>query len=149
MSDARRLVAAYSWFVLNTTPSKKNQQCLTGPVFTTIPIEMPPVNSTAIPIWIRLPKVGKSCPYTGLSRSTLNNLILGKNPPVKSVSLRQHHAIRGCRIILLQSLLEFIEGMAVAQQSTNSAAATAVVEDVDAKPRRAAKTKPRATRKPK
>lgn len=144
--------------MFNATTKKKNQQRLIGPILTTEPIEVPPVNQTATPIWIRLPKSGKSCPFTGLSRSTLNNLILGKNPQVKSVSLRQHHAIRGCRIILLQSLLEFIEGMAKAQSSTHSAAANAVVERVDnktnpavnadgkAETRRAAKSKPRATR---
>lgn len=103
-----------------TTTTKKNQQPLTGPVFTTVPIGAPPVNQTATPIWIRLPKVGKWCPYTGLSRSTLNNLILGSNPPVKSVSLRQRHAIRGTRLILLTSLLEFIEGVAAAQLNPTS-----------------------------
>lgn len=115
-----------------TTPTKKNQQCLTGSVFTTTPIEVPPVNQVATPIWIRLPKVGKSCPYTGLSRATLNNLILGENPPVQSVSLRmKRHAIRGTRLILLSSLLEYIAGVATAQNPTNSAAAHAVVEEVD------------------
>ena len=136
----------FSHGVLNTTSSKKNQRPLAGPVFTTVPIEIPPVNQVANPIWIRLPKVGKSCPFTGLSRSTLNNLILGKNPPVQSVSLRQHHAIRGCRIILLKSLLEFIAGVAAAQNPTNSAHASADVEEVDHTTRCAAKNKPRATR---
>ena len=122
-----------------TTPSKNNQQQLTGPVFTTIPIELPQGNPPTTPIWIRLPKPGKSCPYTGLSRSTLNNLILGKTPPVKSVSLRtKRHAIRGCRIILLSSLLEYIEGMAAAQQPTDSAAAHADVEEVENKTKPAA-----------
>ena len=125
--------------MLNPTTKTNNQQRPSGSVFTTEPIEVPPVNQTAIPIWIRLPKVGKSCPYTGLSRSTLNNLVLGKNPPVKSVSLKmKRHAIRGCRIILLSSLLEYIEGMAAAQQPTDSAAAHADVEEVENKTKPAA-----------
>jgi hypothetical protein len=41
----------------------------------------------------------------------MNALILGKNPPVKSASLRARFAIRGTRLIYLQSLLQFIESM--------------------------------------
>lgn len=70
------------------------------------------------PIWIRLPKTGQLCPYTGLSRSAMNALILGNNPPVRSVSLKKRWAIRGTRLIHLQSLLAYIEGMAAAQQPT-------------------------------
>lgn len=133
--------------MLKPTPKTKHQQPLAGPVYTTEPDELPPVNPiVTTPFYIRLPKSGTACGWTGLSKSALNALILGKNPPVKSVSLRQPHAIRGIRLILLSSLLEYIAGVAEAQQTTNSAAATAVVEDVDAKTRRAAKTKPRATR---
>ena len=132
MSDARRLVAAYSWFVLNTTPSKANQRPLTGPVLTTVPFEIPPVNPiVTTPIYIRLPKSGTACVWTGLSRSALNALILGKNPPIKSVSVRQPHAIRGTRLILLSSLLDYLAGLGAAQNPTNSAAAHAAVEDVD------------------
>lgn len=75
-----------------------------------------------MPVWIGLPKSGTVCRYTGLSRSGLNALILGKNPPVKSVSLKQRYAVRGRRLIHLQSLLDYIEGMATAQAAENSPA---------------------------
>jgi len=48
----------------------------------------------------------------------MNCLILGKNPPVKSVSLKKKYAIRGRRLVHLESLLEYIEGMAAAQAGT-------------------------------
>jgi hypothetical protein len=133
--------------VSKTTHSQNNLQSQADTVFTTASIEVPQVNQTAIPIWIRLPKVGKSCLYTGLSRSTLNNLILGSNPPVRSVSLRRRHAIRGCRIILLKSLLAYIEGLAAAQDPTNSAAAHAAGEDVDTKTQTAPSVTVKKTRR--
>ena len=62
--------------------------------------------------FIRLPKAGL-CPYTGLSRSKLNQLILpceqnDWKPPVKSVCLRQRGAIKGTRLIVLDSLLQYL-----------------------------------------
>lgn len=50
----------------------------------------------------------------------MNALILGKNPPVKSVSLKKRCAVRGVRLIHLGSLLDYIEGMAAAQQPADS-----------------------------
>ena len=69
-------------------------------------------NSLLRPEFIRLPK-GGLCPFTGLSRSKLNQLILpcSQNefkPPVKSVCLRQRGAIKGTRLIVLDSLLNFL-----------------------------------------
>ena len=66
------------------------------------------------PEWIRLPRAGERCPYSNLSRSTLNNLILpckaNKNcPPVKSSVLRQKGATRGVRLIHRASLMAYIE----------------------------------------
>jgi len=65
------------------------------------------------PEFIRLPKAGKSCPYSGLSRSTLNNLILpcpanGFRPTVKSVSLRRRGTIRGTRLIVYDSFMDYL-----------------------------------------
>ena len=65
--------------------------------------------------WIRLPKVGR-CPYSGLTRSTLNNLILpceinGFKPPVRSVSLRKRTQVRGTRLIHYGSLMSYIRGL--------------------------------------
>lgn len=104
----------------NTTPSKNPLQNQIEPVFTTAPIEAPQGSPATQPIWIRLPKSGQLCPYTGLSRSSLNNLILGSNPQVKSVSLKKRYAIRGTRMIHFQSLLDYIESVAASQQPTNA-----------------------------
>ena len=65
------------------------------------------------PEWIRLPRSREKCPYSHLSRSTLNNLILpckaNKNRPVvKSSVLRQEGATRGVRLIHRASLMEYI-----------------------------------------
>ena len=66
------------------------------------------------PEFIRLPKQGKLCPRTGLTRSKLNALILptqanGYRPPVQSKSLRTHQGGRGVRLINWQSLKKFLE----------------------------------------
>jgi hypothetical protein len=62
------------------------------------------------PEFIRLPKPGKLCPHTGLSRSKLNELILPCEanhfkPPVKSISLRKRGQVRGVRLIVFDSLI--------------------------------------------
>ena len=67
------------------------------------------------PEFIRLPQPGKRCPYTGLSRSGLNNLILpcalnGHRPPVRSVCLRPRGAVRGTRLICYDSLMGYLRG---------------------------------------
>ena len=64
------------------------------------------------PEFIRLPK-GGLCPYTNLSRSKLNQLILpceqnDWKPKVKSICLRQPGAVKGTRLIVLDSLLEYL-----------------------------------------
>ena len=78
--------------------------------------EEPPVGSFAQkrnPEFIRLPRPGTRCPYTGLSRSGLNNLILpmavnGFKPPVHSVCLRKRGAMRGTRLIVFDSLMQHL-----------------------------------------
>ena len=66
------------------------------------------------PEFIRLPKLGL-CPITGLSRSKLYDLISpnegnGFKPPVKSLSLRKPGQTKGTRLIVLQSLLDYLRG---------------------------------------
>ena len=68
--------------------------------------------TTSQPEFIRLPRVGL-CHFTGLSRSKLNQLILpcsqnGNNPPVKSLCLRPNGALKGTRLIPLQSLIDYL-----------------------------------------
>lgn len=87
------------------------------------------------PEWIRLPKSGTKCPYFGLSRSTLNFLILGKNPPVKSVSIRKRHAVRGIRLISSASLSNWIAAQV-------DAPADAEKMEAHVAPKPAAQTKP-------
>ena len=58
------------------------------------------------PEWIRLPKEGMSCPYSGLSRSYLSNLL--RSQAVKSNVLRNPGAIRGVRLISYDSLMAYI-----------------------------------------
>jgi len=66
------------------------------------------------PEFIRLPKPGQRCPWTGLSRSGLNNLILpsvanGGRPLVVSKSLRKRGALRGTRLISYDSLMSYLK----------------------------------------
>jgi hypothetical protein len=67
------------------------------------------------PVWIRLPKAGSQCPFSGLSRSALNELILPSQdypvPRVASRSLKKPHEVRGIRIIKLVSLLSYLESL--------------------------------------
>ena len=81
---------------------------------TTSPIQIPErtVPPTR-PEFIRLPKVGRQDPHTGLTRSAMNDLILpseknGGKPPVKSFVLRQRGARKGIRLISYESLLNYI-----------------------------------------
>ena len=103
--------------VMKKLSKDQNQQAATERELYTLTPVTPPLDSRpgVVPTWIRLPKSGSLCPYTGLSRSGLNSIILGTNPPVKSVSLKKRYAIRGTRLIHLASLLEYIEGMADSQ----------------------------------
>jgi hypothetical protein len=62
------------------------------------------------PEYIRLPSPGNRCRLTGLSRSTLAELVVpceanGHKPPVKSLVVKKHGAIRGIRLINFESLL--------------------------------------------
>lgn len=68
------------------------------------------------PETIRLPPPGSRCPWTGLSRSSLNELILpseanGFKPPVQSHVLRKRGAKTGVRLVVFSSLLNFIRGL--------------------------------------
>ena len=99
-------------------PHKGNQQSRSGgELYTLTPAAAPEpaVPGAFQPTWIRLPKSGQHCPYTGLSRSVLNGLILGPNAPVRSLSLRKQFALKGTRLIHLGSLLAYLDAMATSQ----------------------------------
>jgi hypothetical protein len=87
--------------------------------YTVAPVEAADDATTSIvPEFIRLPKPGSREPFTGLSRSKLNQLILpseenGHKPPVRAVVLRKREAIRGVRLIFLDSLIAYIREQAI------------------------------------
>lgn len=69
------------------------------------------------PEWLRLPAPGARCRFTGLSRSTLNELTIAGPandgvPPVKSVVLRKRGALRGIRLISYDSLMHYLAELA-------------------------------------
>jgi hypothetical protein len=74
------------------------------------------------PEFLRLPKTGTLCPFTGLTRSKMNELVLpcpqnNHKPPVRSVCLRQKGAAKGVRLVVFKSLMEYLhrqEGRATA-----------------------------------
>lgn len=59
-----------------------------------------------LPVWVRAPVRGPEH-FTGLSRAKLYDLI-GKGL-IRSRSLREPGAIRGCRLFHLGSILDYIE----------------------------------------
>lgn len=75
--------------------------------------------------WIRLPRSGDRCAVCGLSRSTLNKLILpneqnAHQPPVRSVVLKQRWAIRGIRLINRQSLTNYLDSLDDTKAKSNA-----------------------------
>ena len=92
----------------NKHPRDDSGQKIIDPVVVT-------ANTTSYlqPEFLRLPRCGQRDVVSGLSRSGLNALILpnelnGFEPPVKSVVLRKPGAIRGVRLIVLDSLREYL-----------------------------------------
>ncbi len=78
-------------------------------------VEIPKVQGGFVqhPEFLRLPKPGMLCIYTGLTRSAINELILpternGFKPPVKSFCIRQRGAKTGIRLVEYASLAAFI-----------------------------------------
>jgi hypothetical protein len=85
---------------------------------TTDSIQIPPrLQAPAEPEFLRLPPPGVRCPFTGLSRSALNELILpteqnGFTPPVRSFCLRKRGAKTGIRLVDYASLKAHIRSNA-------------------------------------
>jgi len=72
------------------------------------------------PEWVRLPKPGKRCPLTGLSRTTLNELVVpcpanNHLPPVKSAVIKKRGAMRGIRLISYDSLTAYLGNLCESQ----------------------------------
>ncbi len=66
------------------------------------------------PRFVRLPKPGTLCPFTGLSRTQI--YLLCKSGKVKSHSLKRRGTCRGVRLIDFQSLVAAIEEFASAEK---------------------------------
>lgn len=62
------------------------------------------------PEFIRLPKPGTLCNWTGLSRSKMWEIL--QTGKVKTVSLRRPGAIKGARLVHLASLLIYLHSKA-------------------------------------
>lgn len=75
------------------------------------------------PEFIRLPKPGTLCTWTGLSRSKMWGLL--ETAPIKTVCLRRPGAAKGARLIHLDSLLAYLHGEAeiLSQSASESSAA--------------------------
>jgi hypothetical protein len=88
--------------------------------YSSVPVAVPqPARQQGVrPEFLRLPTPGKRCPITGLSRSALNELILGPRPPVASVCLRKRGAMRGIRLIVTESLLAYLHSQVPAAPHT-------------------------------
>ncbi|MEZ5328342.1 MAG: hypothetical protein R3F19_25135 [Verrucomicrobiales bacterium] len=77
------------------------------------PTDINSTDSQGRPKYIRHPKAGTQCSYSD-SAAQLNQLILPSedndhDPPVKSVAITQPGKKRGVRMVLLSSLLEYLE----------------------------------------
>lgn len=80
------------------------------PVLTAPPAARPAhVAPAPAPTWIRLPTRGR-CPYTGLHRGKIYELI--KTDAIRSAVVRSPGRKEGTRVVLLSSLLAFIEAQA-------------------------------------
>ena len=91
-----------------TTPGKRPEQ------LTTANVEVSVSGEHSAPEFIRIPKSGP-CPHTGLCRSTMYGLLIpteenGHTPPVKSVSLRKRGQVKGTRLVVYQSLIDYLHG---------------------------------------
>lgn len=88
-----------------------NQLTHTGnkhaPQYTNSKIEASAPPTVTKPEYVRLPAAGQHEHYSGLGRAHLNQLI--RENRIKSISLRKRGAARGVRLIVLDSLLDYIK----------------------------------------
>ena len=93
---------------------------------TMAPVTAPGISNKWEPEFVRLPKSGTLCAWTGLSRAKMNELILpcagnSFKPPVRSVVLRAKGRTRGVRLVVYQSLVSYLNtcGLAEAKEGTH------------------------------
>lgn len=80
----------------------------------------------ARPEYIRLPKQGQACPWTGLGRSKLWEIL--QTGRVRSVCLRKPGALKGARLVNLESLLCYLRALETETAPTTSTNGTEVVQ---------------------
>jgi hypothetical protein len=78
--------------------------------------------------WIRLPRPGTRCPVTGLSRSTLAELVRpcprnDYRPPVEARVLKRRGAMRGVLLISRESLLGYLNELPPPESAKSPASA--------------------------
>ena len=76
--------------------------------------------------WLRLPRPGARCPVSGLSRSTLAELVRpcprnGYRPPVEARLLKRRDARRGVLLISRDSLLGYLNELPPPESATSPA----------------------------
>jgi hypothetical protein len=76
------------------------------------------VQPIAQPRFVRLPKPGTLCPFTGLSRTQI--YVLCKTGRVKSFSLKRRGTSRGCRLIDAESLVTAIQEFSTNERAEQS-----------------------------
>ena len=89
----------------------KNANARGGEQFTAQKIQIPPVGDAPLipPEYVRLPRPKTRCAITGLSRSSLNDLIAAGK--IRAVKLRKRGAARGITLINRKSLLDFLRSL--------------------------------------
>ena len=76
-------------------------------------------------VWLRLPRPGARCPVSGLSRSSLAELVrpCARNnyrPPVDAKVLKRRGAARGMLLISRESLLAFLADLPAPMSKTSA-----------------------------
>jgi hypothetical protein len=89
------------------TTTSNNTRSTTEPIRGADNTQLPPGFR---PEFIRLPKPSTLCPWTGLSRTKLWQLLESSN--VKTVCLRRPGAMKGARLVHLDSLLSYLHAHA-------------------------------------
>ncbi len=76
------------------------------------------VEGTAVPDWARLPRPSTRCQYSGLSRTTLLELI--DRGAFRAVTIRQPGATRGIRLFHLPGLFAYLARLDVEQNGAGT-----------------------------
>jgi hypothetical protein len=92
--------------------SSRGAQTTTAPVAASV--------AAITPEFLRFPRAGEVEPLSGLRRSQLYELV--SDGLIKSVSLRRRGKVRGTRLIVADSLRDYLRGLVAEQHPTSPAA---------------------------